>query len=47
MNKKHWNTVYMDGSLSARQLHELIDHSYDLIFKSLPKKIQAEINGNN
>lgn len=43
MNKTHWNTVYTNGSLTAKQLKEMIDHSYGLIFKSLPKKIQAEI----
>jgi predicted DNA-binding protein (MmcQ/YjbR family) len=43
MNKKHWNTVYMDGRLSQKILREIIDHSYDLIFKSLPKKMQQEI----
>ena len=43
MNKKHWNTVYMNGSLTKKQLCELIEHSYDLILKSLPKKIQEEL----
>lgn len=43
MNKKHWNTVYMDGQLTDKQLCDMIDHSYDLIFKSLPKKTQEEI----
>lgn len=43
MNKKHWNTVFMDGRLSRKQLNELIDHSYDLVFASLPKKLQEEI----
>jgi predicted DNA-binding protein (MmcQ/YjbR family) len=43
MNKKHWNTVFMDGRLTFKQLTELIDHSYDLVFNSLPKKLQAEI----
>ena len=43
MNKKHWNTVYMDGRLTRQQLHEIIDHSYGLVFSSLPKKVQAEI----
>lgn len=45
MNKKHWNTVFMDGRLTMRQLQELIDHSYDLVFNSLPKKKQEEIKG--
>jgi predicted DNA-binding protein (MmcQ/YjbR family) len=43
MNKKHWNTVYMDGSLTIKQLHEMIDHSYDLVLNSLPKKLREEI----
>ena len=33
MNKKMWNTVYMDGSLTRKQLCEMIDHSYELISK--------------
>jgi predicted DNA-binding protein (MmcQ/YjbR family) len=43
MNKVHWNTVYTDGNLTNAQLCELIDHSYSLILKSLPKAVQAEI----
>jgi predicted DNA-binding protein (MmcQ/YjbR family) len=31
MNKKHWNTVIIDGSLSLQQLKDLIDHSYNLV----------------
>lgn len=31
MNKKHWNTLVMDGSLPVRLVKELIDHSYDLV----------------
>ena len=38
MNKKHWNTIIMDGSLSNAQLKEMIDDSYNLIVQSLPKK---------
>ena len=38
MNKAHWNTVYMNGRLSDSQLKQMIDHSYDLIVLSLPKK---------
>jgi predicted DNA-binding protein (MmcQ/YjbR family) len=43
MNKKHWNTVYSDGSLTRKHLCEMIDHSYDLVLKSLPKKLRDEI----
>lgn len=38
MNKKHWNTVYMNRELSDQSLFDLIDHSYDLVAKSLPKR---------
>jgi predicted DNA-binding protein (MmcQ/YjbR family) len=31
MNKKHWNTVIIDGRLSAKQLKEMIDDSYELV----------------
>jgi predicted DNA-binding protein (MmcQ/YjbR family) len=45
MNKKMWNTVAMNGTLTRRQLLGMIDHSYAEVLKSLPKKTQAEITG--
>lgn len=33
MNKKHWNTIIVDGRLSAKQLKEMIDNSYALVAK--------------
>jgi len=47
MNKKLWNTVHMDGALTKKQLLEMIDHSYDQVFKGLPKKVQEEIKARN
>ena len=43
MNKKHWNTVHVDGSFPEQLFFELIDHSYALVFRSLPKKIRDQI----
>ena len=43
MNKHHWNTVMFNGSLSEKLVLELIDHSYDLIVASLPKKVQENL----
>lgn len=43
MNKKHWNTVMFDGSVSDKLILELVDHSYDLILDSLPKKTKESI----
>jgi predicted DNA-binding protein (MmcQ/YjbR family) len=31
MNKKHWNTIMVDGTVSTKQLKEWIDHSYELV----------------
>lgn len=42
MNKKHWNTVKFDGKLSDKLLKELVDHSYTLVFNSLPKKLRDQ-----
>jgi predicted DNA-binding protein (MmcQ/YjbR family) len=38
MNKKHWNTVLLDGSIPSSLIRELIVHSYDLVVASLSKK---------
>lgn len=37
MNKRHWNTVVLDGSVSEMALKEMIDESYELVVKGLPK----------
>ena len=42
MNKKHWNTIIVDGSVPVRQLKEWIDHSYELVVNSLPKKLREQ-----
>jgi predicted DNA-binding protein (MmcQ/YjbR family) len=31
MNKKHWNTVMLNGSVPDKEIHSWIDHSYNLI----------------
>jgi predicted DNA-binding protein (MmcQ/YjbR family) len=37
MNKKHWNTVEIQGAIPYVELRKMIDHSYDLVAKNLPK----------
>ncbi|MCG8474497.1 MAG: MmcQ/YjbR family DNA-binding protein [Cytophagales bacterium] len=44
MNKKHWNSVKLDGSVSDALLKEWIRDSYNLVVKSLPKKAREELN---
>jgi predicted DNA-binding protein (MmcQ/YjbR family) len=43
MNKKHWNTITVDGSVSSALLKKWIDHSYDLVVKSLPVKTKEKL----
>lgn len=38
MNKKHWNTIVVDGSAPVKKLKEWIDHSYDLVSGTKSKK---------
>jgi len=40
MNKKMWNTVIMDNSIASRTIRQMIDDSYELVVRSLPKKAQ-------
>ena len=44
MSKKHWNTVIMEDCVIEEDLIlKMIDHSYDLVVKGLPKKVKAEL----
>ena len=38
MNKKHWNTVTFEGTISDDEILEMVDHAYDQVVKGLPKK---------
>lgn len=43
MNKKHWNTVSVSRDVPDSLFFELIDHSYNLVVKNLPKRLQDEL----
>lgn len=44
MHKKSWNSVYFHtGELPTKLILELIDHSYDMIVKGLPKKVRDNL----
>jgi len=43
MNKKHWNTILIDGSIPDSKIRELILFSYNLVIKNLPKKIRMTL----
>lgn len=45
MNKKHWNTIIVgEGNLDQKLIYELIDHSYELVVKSLTKAKREELS---
>ena len=45
MNKQHWNTVQVDGSLPESEILKMIDHSYDLVTKGLKKADREWLSG--
>jgi predicted DNA-binding protein (MmcQ/YjbR family) len=47
MNKAQWNSVYFTGSIPSDLVLELIDHSYELVVKSLKKADRDALNIKN
>ena len=43
MNKRHWNTVVLDGVIPGKEIQKMIDDSYDLVVQSLPKAKRAKL----
>ena len=43
MNKKHWNTVILDGEADVKSVKEWIDDSYELVLKGLSKKTREQL----
>jgi len=42
MNKKHWNTIEIEGGIPALELRRMIDHSYELVVKSMPTAVRTK-----
>ena len=40
-NKKHWNQVYLDRDVPEALIRALIDHSYEEVYKKIPRKVKA------
>jgi predicted DNA-binding protein (MmcQ/YjbR family) len=43
LNKRHWNTVVLDGSVPEHLVREMIEDSYDLVVAGLPKREQVKL----
>lgn len=47
LNKRHWNTVVIDGSIPLPEIEWMIDHSYQLVVKGLPRAVRAALIAQN
>lgn len=43
LNKRHWNTITLDGSLPDQLVRDLVEDSYDLIVSALPRRVRGEL----
>lgn len=43
LNKRHWNTLLLDGTIPEKEVRKLIDHSYELVVKSLTRAERARL----
>lgn len=46
MNKRHWNTVYLDGDVPGFEVERMIDHSFGLVVKGLKKSQRSDLELN-
>jgi predicted DNA-binding protein (MmcQ/YjbR family) len=43
LNKRHWNTITLDGGLPDQVVRDLIEDSYDLVVSALPKRVRDQL----
>jgi predicted DNA-binding protein (MmcQ/YjbR family) len=43
LDKRHWNTITIDGSVPDRQVLDMVEDSYDLIVGALPKRVRERL----
>jgi predicted DNA-binding protein (MmcQ/YjbR family) len=43
LNKRHWNTITLDGSLPDQLVRDLVEDSYDLVVSALPKRVREQL----
>lgn len=43
MNKRHWNSVILDGSIPEAEIRWMIDHSYALVVKAMPRAVRSSL----
>jgi predicted DNA-binding protein (MmcQ/YjbR family) len=43
LNKRHWNTIVLDGTLPDQLVRDLVEDSYDLVVSALPKRVRGQL----
>jgi predicted DNA-binding protein (MmcQ/YjbR family) len=43
LNKRHWNTITLDGTLGDQLVRDLVEDSYDLVVSALPKRVRDQL----
>ena len=43
LNKRHWNTVVVDGSVPEQLVRDMIEDSYDLVVSALPQRVREDL----
>jgi predicted DNA-binding protein (MmcQ/YjbR family) len=43
LNKRHWNTVHLDGSIPDDEVLHMVTHSYELVVTALPKSVRQRL----
>jgi predicted DNA-binding protein (MmcQ/YjbR family) len=43
LNKRHWNTVDVEGTLPPGMVRDMIEDSYDLVVAALPRRVREEL----
>jgi predicted DNA-binding protein (MmcQ/YjbR family) len=43
LNKRHWNTITLDGSLPDQHVRDMVEDSYDLVVSALPRRVREEL----
>ena len=41
-NKKHWNQIYFDRDVPDTLIYALVDHSYEQVYRKIPRKVKAK-----
>ena len=43
LNKRHWNTVTLDGELADQLVRDMVEDSYDLVVSALPRRVREQL----